>query len=118
MGVKVSGAEFKRFYNDQKYWPPAPADTYHDDVVFMVNGDLLPDDKDPGSVADTDVVAIEGGAVYHSPFYKDGREPSIEAYFRRWKKEQTTTSLVVECDLSKIEAIKAAIKAAGGKVLS
>jgi len=68
MSVKMSGAEFKKFYEDDEFWP----------------------DGDEG--------------------------PSLETYFRRWRKKQTTTFLTVECDHTKLEAVKAAIKAAGGKI--
>lgn len=116
MATKASGAEFKRFYNDPKYWPEG-SDTYHDDVVFVVKGEELPDDQDPGQVADTDVVSIAGGSVMNSPLYKDGSEPSVEVYFKRWRREQNTTIFSVECDRKVHEAVEAAIKAAGGKVI-
>lgn len=114
MATKTSGTEFKRFYKDSQYWPK---DTYHEDVVFRINGDELPDDKDPGEVLDTDVVSIEGGIVMYSPLYNEGSEPSVEAYFRHWKRQQTSTAFVVECDITKLKAVEAAIKAAGGRVL-
>lgn len=115
MATKTSGIEFKRFYNDAKYWPPG-ADVWHEDVTYVINGKELSDDEDPTKVTDSDVVVIHGGMVMKSPLYKEGNEPSVESYFRRWKKEQTTTAFVVECDVAKIEVIKAAIKAAGGKI--
>ena len=116
MATKTTGVEFKRFYSDIKYWPEK-GDTYHEDVAYKVNGQDLPDDQDPGNVADGDEVTIEGGIVMNSPLYKEGSEPSVEAYFKRWKKEQTTTTFVVECDLTKIESIQAAINAAGGRIV-
>jgi hypothetical protein len=114
--MKVAGAEFKAFYNDPLYWPEK-SDVYYDDVVFVVNGDPLSDEKDPGQVADTDIVEFSGGVVMNSPHYKSGREPSLDQYFRRWQKEQTTVRLVVECSRGGVDAIKAAVVAAGGKVL-
>lgn len=116
MATKASGIEFKRFYNDPQYWP-AVGDTYHEDVVFIVNGQELSDERDPGSVADADVVSIDGGIVMHSPFYDAGKEPSMESYFKRWRREQNTIIVAVECDRKDLEAVQAAIKAAGGKVV-
>lgn len=116
MAVKTNGAEFKRFYNDKKYWPEQ-GETYHEDVVFRVNGEVLGDDSDPSDAGDADEVRIEGGVVYHSPFHKDGDEPSLESYFRRWQKEQKTATIVVECDASVLEQVTKAVRAAGGKVL-
>jgi len=46
------------------------------------------------------------------------QEPSFEAYFKRWKKAQTTAIFVVECDLEKLDAVKQAIAAAGGKLVA
>lgn len=114
MATKISGTEFKRFYSDTKFWP---TDTYHEDVVWKLNGEDLPDDKDPDTALDTDIVSMEGGIILNTPLYPVGREPSIETYFRRWKREQTSTTFVVECDISKMDAIHAAIKAAGGRIL-
>lgn len=116
MAVKTTGAEFKRFYSDEKYWPEK-SDTYHDDEIFRVNGDQVDDDFDMTKVPDNASIEIEGGIVMNSPLYKQGKEPSVEAYFKRWKKEQTVTTIAVECDVSKLKAIKAAVRAAGGKVL-
>jgi len=44
-------------------------------------------------------------------------EPSFEGYIKGWRKQQTTKSFVVECDDTKFEAVKTAIKAAGGRVI-
>jgi hypothetical protein len=109
MKVKTTGAEFKRFYNDEQYWPPK-SDTYHEDEVFLVNGEEVHADFDMAQVDDADSVEIEGGVVMESPFYKEGREPSLKDYFRRWKKEQTIASFVVECDVSQVEAVKKVVK--------
>lgn len=114
--MKAPGIEFKAFYNDPKYWPEK-SDTYHEDVVFTLNGDPMPEDFDPGKVADSDMVGFEGGIIMNSPLYKEGEGPTIETYFRRWKREQTKTRIVIECDISKVAEIEKAVRAAGGKIL-
>lgn len=116
MPAKTNGAEFLRFYDDPKYWPENSG-VYHEDEIFRVNGEAVEDDFDMSTVAATAVVEIEGGIVLDSPLYKKKAEPSLEAYFLRWKKEQTTVSLVVECPKDKVDAIKNAVRAAGGKAL-
>ncbi len=73
-----------------------------------------PDGVESNEVSDTSVVVIEGGALFGEQWEYEG--PSLETYFRRWRKKQTTTFLTVECDHTKLEAVKAAIKAAGGKI--
>ena len=42
---------------------------------------------------------------------------SLESFFKKWRKKQNTATLIVECDLAKIDAMKAAVKAAGGKIV-
>ena len=59
-------------------------------------------------------VRIFGGAILGLP---NDRKMSFEGFFRVWKRCQTIKTILVECDDSKLEAVKAAIKAAGGKVL-
>lgn len=110
MVAKTTGAEFKRFYQDPEFWP---ADAFHEDVIFKVDGQMQEDGIDVQRLRDESVVTIEGGFVL-GVFEKN--EPSVEAYFKRWKKQQTRTSFLVECEVSKLDAVKAAIKAAGGRV--
>ena len=46
----------------------------------------------------------------------DGSEPSVESYFKKWRKAQSTVSFVVECDKDKEGAVRSAVRAAGGRV--
>lgn len=107
--IKTTGAEYKRFYNDPAAWPD---DSWHEDETLIVNGDEwtlgvvdIPDDA---------VINLSGGVVFGLP---NGTEASLEAYFKRWRKRQTTTTFLVECDMDKVDEVKAAVKAAGGKVV-
>lgn len=111
MPTKTNGAEFKRFYADEATWPEG---TWHDDVLFTVNGQD-PGDFDMANVADTDVITMEGGVVQGGPY--DGKEPSIESLFKRWLKLQNTVTLAIEFDASKQELVLAALKSAGAKVI-
>ncbi len=110
--VKTTGLEFKRFYTDETWWPQDEGNTYHEDESVLVNGGEH--DGDYETVPDYAVVTIEGGIVFGPQW--DENEPSFEAYFKRWRKAQTTTFFTVEAPLEKADAIKEAIKAAGGKV--
>lgn len=112
MTVKTTGAEFKRFYNDEKYWPNN-GDVYHDDEEIKVNGTVVSESFDLTKVADDALIEIDGGLVYGV-----AGEPSLEAYFKRWKREQSMVNILVECDVSKLDAVRAAIRAAGGKVVA
>lgn len=115
MAVTTSGAEFKRFYRDPAYWPEDGGDTWHEDVVFSVDGKQISDEYNMSDVPDAAKVSIDGGLVFSPKF--NNNEPSFETYFKRWRKAQTTQILMIEADQKNIEAIKAAIKAAGGKIV-
>lgn len=109
MPVKTTGAELMRFYNDDTFWPK---DAYHEDAIITVNGVEQPDGV--GEVKDTDEITIAGGYVMD---LNDGkREPSLESFFKRWKKQQSIGTFLVECELENIEAVKAAVRAAGARV--
>lgn len=110
MPIKTSGAEFKRFYADPTIWP---ADSWHEDVIFLVNGQASDEDFDMTKIADQDVISMAGGIVLGGPY--DGHEPTIETLFKRWRKKQSVATLVIEFDVSKREQVLAAIKSAGAK---
>lgn len=116
MATKTTGAELKRFYQDPAYWPQDGGNTWHDDETITVNGDVFEGTADIGSIPDAAAVTVEGGLVFGPQWTRDN-EPSFEAYFKRWRKLQKTKSFVVECDESQLEAVMAAVKAAGGKVV-
>lgn len=107
--IKTLGAEFKRFYHDDQAWPDG---AWHDDELLLVNGDVWT--QEVTEIPDDAIVNLSGGAVYDLP---NGGEPSMELHFSRWRKRQTTTTILVECDLAKLDDVKAAVKAAGGRVL-
>lgn len=109
MPVKTTGAEFKRFYDDPEFWPDG---VYHEDDLTTADGEEV---DDYTAIADTAVVVIRDGSVSNPML--GGEVPSFEAYFKRWRKKQTSDTLIVECDKTKVDAVRAAIKAAGGKVL-
>jgi len=107
MTVKTTGAEFKRFYADSEFWPEGAS---HEGEEILADGeeaDTL--DDIPGNA----VVSITGGIV----FGIEGKEPSLESWFRAWRKKQTTTSFVVECEIVDKDEVIAAIIAAGGNVV-
>lgn len=109
MATKTNGIEFKKFYDDKSVWPEG---AYHDEAVIMVDGEDATD-TDLSLVPDSARVVIESGWVFVPD--QDDAIP-LETYFKRWRKSQTLRSLVVEVDVAKLDAVIAAIKAAGGKV--
>ena len=112
MTVKTNGATWKKFYQDPAFWPE---NAWHEGEEITVNG-LSVDDAsfDLTTVKDADHITVAGGVVYLLNGGYDG--PTLEALFRTWLKAQATTVLMVEVDRAKLEAVTAAVKAAGGKV--
>ncbi|MBM3105582.1 hypothetical protein IIE18_10565 [Pseudomonas sp. V1] len=115
MPTKTTGAELKAFYSDDEFWNPNGADdVWQEELELEVNGvvkddsfsiemDLKPEDQ----------VRIMAGWVQST----DGSvDLSFETYFKRWKKQQDTAYLSVQAPKDKLDAIRAAIIAAGGKV--
>lgn len=90
--MKTTGALWKEFYNDEAFWEGY----YHDDILIFFDDVEVEEYEDPlpGSV-----VRIESGYVYKS----DGdsftsHDLSLETFFKRWKKKQTTRTIVVTVD--------------------
>lgn len=111
MARKTSGKELKAFYADDSFWKEG---VWHEDEEILVNGQSV-EDLEIGGLKDTDEISITGGYVF-GPDWERSNGPTFESFFRRWKKRQTTTTFVVQCDLSQADAIKAAIRAAGGRI--
>jgi hypothetical protein len=107
--VKTTGAEFWAFYNDNTFWPEG---AWHDDEVVRVNGEEMIDLEENNFPPEAKV-EVEGGIVFLRENADEG--PSFESYFKTWRKAQNTVFLSVECPKDKVDAVKAAIKAAGGK---
>lgn len=107
MATKTTGVEFKRFYNDDSYWLDG---VWHEDEEVFVNGALQ--DGNFEIIPDVAIVTVSGGFMRGLK-----AEISFETFFKRWRKQQNIVSIVVEFDDSKEEAIVAAIKAAGGRIL-
>jgi hypothetical protein len=90
--MKTTGALWKEFYNDEAFWEGY----YHDDTLIFFDDVEVEEYEDPlpGSV-----VRIESGYVYKN----DGdsftsHDLSLETFFKRWKKKQTTRTMVVTVD--------------------
>jgi hypothetical protein len=110
MATKTTGAEFKAFYEDKTFWPE---DVWHEDEEVTIEGAATPEDFDLSSVPDAAKLVLANGYVTN----EDGDDlGSFEGYFRKWRKKQTTSFLAVEVPHEKVDAVKAAVIAAGGRV--
>lgn len=115
MTTKTTGAELKRFYNDDSFWPgnnDANYTWHEDEEVMLADGGIV---DDINELSDEAKVTVAGGMVFNNSWPAES-EPSFESYFKRWRKTQNIVSFVVDAPKDKLDAVKAAIKAAGGKV--
>ena len=112
--ITLTGAEFKAFYADPAIWP---TDAYHDDTVVHVNGIQDDGTLDLAEIADDAMVAVEDGGVIIYPAPAGGEDvKDFYAVLKKWLKARTTTTLLVTVDKQNLEAVKTAIKQAGGTV--
>lgn len=109
--IKTNGAEFRRYLVDDAAWPEG---TWHDDEFITVDGVEWVWEADIESIPDNAILSLTGGVVCGLP---GDLMPSMESHFKKWRKSQTTTTILVECDLSKLGDVKAAVKVAGGKIV-
>jgi hypothetical protein len=70
--------------------------------------------KKPGDVINT--TDFDAQVTWQGEGYQEPR--NFEATIRKWRKMQTTTMLAVECPNDKLDAVKAAITKAGGKIIT
>lgn len=111
MSIKTNGAEWKRFYNDKVFWPEGH---WHDDELMTLNGEESPEDWDLSEVPDSAALTIEAGCVFDAA---GDSVASLESHFKKWRKAQTTASVVVEIHKDKLDELKALVKTIGGKVV-
>ena len=110
MTVKTTGAEFKLFYDDDAWWAFG---MLHEDEKITINGLPCDDNVDFLTIPDDAVVTVSGGVMLFMP---NDEDVTFEKYFKRWRKKQSKVSIVIECDKDAVEAIKAAVKAVGGRI--
>lgn len=105
--MKVEGALWKLFYNDEGFWEGH----FHDDTLITFDGIEQQDYENP---APGSVVKIEAGYVYkHSDGYPC---VSLTSFFRKWKKIQTTTVIVVTVNKDAADSVRHEIGKLGGIV--
>lgn len=115
MAVKMTGKQFKAFYDDPAVWGPRDAKdpTYCDATVISVDGEEM-EDWDCDKIDDAASVVVMCGDMLEQG---RGIPNTFDGAARWWLKRQSTVSFVVECHKDAREAVEAAVKAAGGKVL-
>lgn len=114
MSVKTTGAEFKEYYNDDTYWVK---DSWYDHYAIKVNGEYIDDITD--NMPDDAEVVIESGVVFIPVLTESGaeeKEVSFVSHFKAWRKQKTSTTLVITVEKEHLDAVKVAIKSQQGVV--
>jgi hypothetical protein len=110
MSTKTTGLEFKKFMNDPSVWKGG---RYLEEEEISVDGGEAGPVDDFDAINDSSVVVVHSGLIGN----EDNDYEALEAEFRKWRKRQSTITLVVEVRSDKADKVKKAIKDAGGRVV-
>lgn len=113
MATKTNGKELKQFWNLEEPW--WPTDGFVEGDQYIVNGETKDDSWEPLSAADTDQITIVCGVICDAT--GEGEEKDLNSVFRKWRKSLTTTTVLVEIDLDKLDDLKTHVKALKGKIV-
>lgn len=101
--IRMTGAEFKRFYDDTSVWPE---DSYWEDGLILVDG--REDVPDLAAISDTATVEVHGGDIYsghpHVP-------ADLQAAITWWRERQATVECIVRVPKDQLGAFRAAMDA-------
>ncbi|MDY0362672.1 MAG: hypothetical protein RBR08_14570 [Desulforegulaceae bacterium] len=110
MGAKISGYEFKKFYEDPIAWPDG---CWHEEAVLKINGEKM--DLNIDFIKDTDEIEFIEGVVYtEDDVVSIG---TLEESFLKWRNAQDTVFVLVQVDKNLLDSVSAAIRNAGGTIL-
>ena len=112
MTTKTNGKELKQFWALEEPW--WPKDGWVEGDTYTVNGVERDDNFDPGLCEDTDKIVITSGDIVDR---RGENFTSLQSTFRKWRKSLTTTTVLVEIDLDKLDALKAHVKSLKGKIV-
>ncbi len=109
--ITTTGAEFKRYYNDEAAWPE---DAFHEDVLIHIDKVATGDNGIYiDEIADTAEVVIECGIVMG---LENDADMDMLDHFEKWRRAQVFTSVIVDIDPEKRAQLEAAVLALGGVV--
>lgn len=110
--VQTNGAIFKLFYADEAIWV---GDTFHEDTLIRVDGKEYDSEIVVEEISDGSVVEIVHGYVVMD----SDEDCSFGEFFNKWLAKQSQADeqvLVVRVATANLDAVKAAIEAAGGQI--
>lgn len=119
--IKTTVGEFRQFLAADY---GRDDDGWFEDIAFYRDGHGDPMESDDGifndnldeSLPANEQIKFEGGIIVF-PLEKGREALSVEPLFKRWRKEQTTVTVLVQMPKDRQYAIETAISNAGGRVL-
>lgn len=114
MATKTTGLELKDFMDADAFWlePDGVNEYWFDDLLIKRNGVI---EESPGidDFNDADEVVILGGIVQSNN--QDIDPIMFEAFFKKWRKQNSFGYLSVSVPKDKMDEMKELIKKLGGK---
>ena len=108
MTLKMTGAEFKRFYADPSIWGE---DTFHDDVLILVDGVNASDaDIDLSQLPDSAKVDVASGEILEG---MPGVPEDLVEAVQWWRERQVSVECVVTVPKEQMAAFEAALAGVG-----
>lgn len=119
--IKTTVGEFRKFL-DADYG--REDDGWFEDICFYLDGQSALLENDDGifsanldeSLAAETQIRFEGGVIVY-PLGRGREATSIEPLFRRWRKEQTHSHVLVLVPNDRFAEFEAAAKEIGGKIV-
>ena len=109
--ITTTGAEFKRYYNDETAWPEG---AFHEDALIHVDKVAMGDDGIYiDEIADTAEVVIECGLVMG---LENDTDMDMIDHFEQWRRAQVFTSVIVDIAPENLAKLETAVLALGGVV--
>jgi hypothetical protein len=110
--VKMAGKEFREFWDCPTVWgDPGDDQGYYDDAHITISGRELGFEVSQATCPDDAPVTIYAASMEGGP--NDGKDMADVA--RKWLKRRDIVTLLVDVPRAKLEAVRAAVKVAGGK---
>jgi len=109
--MKITGKEWKLYYNDKSAWPE---NAWHEDEFITVNGKEADDDTRLDRVKDEDEIILVGGVRFENSNDTEGH--SFESHFKKWRKTQSGSFVTIFIPFEKKMDVSAALKSLGIKI--
>jgi hypothetical protein len=118
--VKLPGAQFKKFWADENYWP---ANAWVDDESIIIDDiEFDTGELDVMTISDTAVVKLIGGHMAmelntEEELFNRYNGISFEKFLRKWIKDQAVDTIAIQVPKEKRSELEVWLKENNGKIL-